>query len=197
MPNNSSTGGYLAPATSQGLPGGLTLTQFIQSVLVGISGVSGSLVRPKWQESPPKQPDISVNWIAFSIELSNPDQNAYVELRSDGSSVLQRQERVDVKCSVYGPDAIETISVLRDGFQIQQNLEALRLAHMGYHSVSNSTPLPDLFNERWYNRYEVTISLARQVQRTYPILSFVSASGTIHTDDENIPPIDWVTPEAP
>jgi hypothetical protein len=197
MSNNSSTGGYLAPATSQSLPGGLTLTQFIQSVIVGISGVNGSLVRPKWQEAPPKQPDISVNWIAFAVELGNPDQNAYVELRSDGSSTVQRQEKLEVKCSVYGPAAIETISILRDGFQIQQNLEALRAANMGYRGVSNTTPSADLYNERWYNRYEVTISLARQVQRTYPILSFVSASGTIHTDDENISPIDWVTPEAP
>lgn len=195
MSNTSATGGYLVPATSEGLPGGLTLTQFIQSVIVGVSGYAGTLVRPKWQVAPPKQPDIGTDWIAFGIQSTIPDQNAYVGMDVDENTVFQRQESIEIQVAFYGPNSQENISAFRDGFQIQQNLEALNLANMGYRSITPAIRGPDLVNERWVDRYEMSLFLTRQVQRTYPILSFVSAAGIIHTvvDGEALD-INWETP---
>lgn len=181
VPNDSATGGYLVSTTSQALPGGLTLTQFIQTVLVGVSALPGTLVRPKWQLNPPKQPDVGVDWLAFAIVEGVPDSNAYVGMDADGISIFQRQVQFEIQCSFYGPNAQEIAGLVRDGFQIQQNVEALRAANMGYAAIAPARSIPDLVNERWVNRVEQTVFLRRQIQRSYPILPIVSAEGTIHT----------------
>ncbi len=183
-PNTSATGGYLTPTASQGLPGGLTLTQFIQTVLVALSGIDGTLVRPKWQLNPPKSPDAGVDWLAFAIVEQTPDQNAYVGMKvvsGQGVSDFQRQERLEIQCGFYGPNAMDKAALVRDGFQIQQNVEALRAANMGYAEIAPARRLPDLVHERWIDRVEQTLFLRRQVQRTYPVLSLLNANGTIHT----------------
>lgn len=181
MPNNSATGGYLNPTSSTPLPGSLSLEDFIHTVIVGVSNYSKPLVRPKWQVAPPKQPDISVNWIAFAIANSIPDAYAYVAMNDNGSTNLMRQEKLEIQLAFYGPNALENMGVFRDGFQIQQNLEAMRLASMAYNGVTTGIRGPDLVNERWVDRWEMSLFLMRQVLRVYPVLEFVGASGTIHS----------------
>ncbi len=181
MSNTSATGGYLLPSTTSGLPGSLTLDQFIQTVLVGISGIDGTLVRPRWQEAPPANPPLSTNWIAFGVALDAPDIYAYVGVNPDTSVSSQRQQGLEVQCCFYGPNAIDNATLVCDGFQIQQNLEALRAANMGFVETGQILHVPELVNERYINRYEMAVVLRREIQRTYPILSIVSATGTIHT----------------
>lgn len=192
---SSATGGYLNPTASQPLPGNLTLEQFIQTVIVGISGFTNTLVRPKWQVAPPKQPDINVNWIAFGLQINRPGYSAYVGVDESGdNSTLQRQEYLEIQLAFYGPNAQENLAIFQDGFQLQQNLEALRLANMGYTEISPGIRGPDLINERWVDRWECSLFLTRQVQRTYSILSFASAHGSIHTELSSEPyNTDWNT----
>lgn len=174
---------YIQPFSSEPIPNELTVTQFIQTVLVGISGVDGTLVRPKWQANPPKHPPtIETNWIAFGIGLGAPDNNAYIATNPNDPSVVdsQRHETLDVGVSIYGPLALETYALLRDGFQVPQNLQALIDANMGFVEILAARPLPDLLNERFYNRVETSIILRRQVNRLYSVPTILSANGRIY-----------------
>jgi hypothetical protein len=192
----SNIAGYLTPTSSQGQPGGLSLEDFIQTIIVGISGYAGTVVRPKFQQNPPKQPSINTDWIAFAIQNVIPDANAYTWLNDQNIDQLTRMEKLEIQIAYYGPNSLENISVLRDGFQIQQNLEAMRAAGMGFNGLTQAIRGPDLLNERWVNRWEMTLTLVRQVLRVYPVLSFASAAGSIHTvvADEDIT-LNWEVEE--
>lgn len=189
MSNNSSTGGFLKPnpqpPTLVTVPTGLTFIQFIQQLLVGLSGFDGKLVRPEWQVEPPKQPDVGVNWLAFGLGSATADNNAYVAIDENDAPILQRHELIPIAISVYGPAAYDNLGMIRDGFQLTQNLTTLRRAKVGFAYDTPMAHVPDLFNERWYDRWRMEIFVRRQIQRVYPLLTFLSASGTIYTQTAN------------
>jgi len=114
-----SSPGYIQPSSTTRLPKKLSLTQFIQTVLVGVSNLPGPMVRPKWQTEPGKQPNIRINWLAFGIEIAKPDANAYIASNTDLSVGYQRHEELEVQCDLYGPDALDVYGLIRDGFQIE------------------------------------------------------------------------------
>lgn len=182
MSNTSATGGFLSSNGIPALPGNLSLEQFLQTIFVGLSGLSGDLVRPKWQMDPPKQPDITVDWLGFALMENDADFNAYVGIDQSGNNVFQRMEALTVQCSFYGPNALSYLQTVRDGFQIKQNLEALESAKMGYVSTSKAVRVPDLVNERWMQRWEMSVSLRREILRVYPILTFLTGAGTLNSN---------------
>ena len=185
---------YIRPITSPPLPGNLSLTQFIQTLLVGVSGFDVSLVRPSWQRFPPKQPDIDVDWMAFAIIMSAPNIYAYTDLDKNQNYITQRHQDLKLTCSVYGPNAMDNASLIQDGLQLGPNLSALTLANMGFVSTGEANHIPDLVNERWVERVIMDVFLRREIQRVYPVLSFVSANGIIHTTLENETYLkDWQT----
>lgn len=185
----TATGGILIPnpkvPTLNTTPSGLTFVQFIQQLLVALSTFDGSLVRPEWQKEPGKRPDIDTNWLAFGFGSALADFNAYVTAGSNAEQPptpsLQRNELVQINVSVYGPNAYDNIGMIRDGFQLTQNLQSLRQANIGFAYDNPATHTPDFFNERWYDRWRMEIFVRRSIERVYPLLSFVSASGTIYT----------------
>lgn len=178
--DTSATGGYILPSAPGALPGGLTFEEFLQTVFVGVSGLPGDMVRPAWQISPPKQPDAYTNWMKLAVTEIDADYNSYTQgVLQDGSNQTMRMEQFIVQCSFYGPQASEYMKLVRDNFQVKQNLEALQGAYMNFVATGKATHVPDLVNELWINRWEMSVTMRREIIRVYPILTFVSGSGSL------------------
>src|SRR3979409_241705 len=129
---DSSTGGYLIPSGAPPLEG-QALLDFLQGVIVGITGLDGTMVRPVWQSEPPNIPDAGEAWCAFRITTRPSDKFPYVKHNADGqgADALQRHEELHVLCSFYdlgsGGLADGLCAQLRDGLSIAQNREILTL----------------------------------------------------------------------
>lgn len=176
MSNTSATGGYLLPTS--GPIESQAFMRFLHSVFSGITGIGNKFVRPMWQKSPPPVPDVTTNWMAFGITSRTLDNDTYLKIHNDGA-VQSRHEEIEIGCVFYGPDSLSYAALMGDGFYISQNRESLFLANMGFKSISNIIHSPELINQHYYDRSDVTVTLVRQIQRDYPILTFVSANGTI------------------
>lgn len=183
MPNTSATGGYLLPDADGPQPlEGDALVDFLQSVVVGCTGLDGRWVRPRWQPEPPNLPPADQSWCAIGIVERSSDTYAYVEHdgAGDGSDKLQRQQEIAMLCSFYGPDADSYIELLRDGLQIAQNREALQLAGMALKSTGEAVIAPSLVKMLWQYRVDVRVVFVRQINRRYPVRNLLSEQGTIH-----------------
>ena len=187
--NSSATGGYLVPGPTPAPLEGQSFEDFLSEVMVGISGLDPTLVRPRWQPEPPNIPAWGTTWMAFGITNYKADTFA-VEIHHpeiDGNTEFQRHEEVTILCSFYGPDAVKAACIMRDGFQIDQNREVLNLNGMGLVETTEIRPAPTLTKDRWLQRMDMNLIIRRAVYRTYPILNLLSAQGILDTEVEQVP----------
>lgn len=186
MSNTSATGGYLVQ-TEAPLPDNRTLSQFIQQVIVGMTGINGTKVREKFQKNMPEQEAAPEDiWCAFFVTETNADANSYHVTDADGEgSKMQRHLELVVDCSFYGEGSKAFAEKLRDGFQISQNREVLRSGNMGFKEVSTIRSVPEKHGQVWFKRYDMSVVLRRQINKTFAVLSFNSAGGTIKAEKDN------------
>ncbi len=187
MALDSSTSGYIAPASSPAY--GDALDDVLQSVIVGLTGIAGSLVRPRWQPEPPQQPAFTVNWVAFGLVRQVNDTFAYVghNPAGAGSDEVQEDELLYVLHSFYGPECHSLCARFRAGLMLAQNRDALTAANIALVEVQEATHLPALLKERWVKRIDVTAVYRRRTSRTYNVLTITS--GQLGLDNEH-----YVTP---
>ncbi len=178
MPNDSSTGGYLAPGTTRPVEDD-AFEDFVGDVVTGITGLARGLVRPRWQIKPPPHPDITTNWCAIGVAVVTSDYGA-VKIHhpeGQGGDELQRHDTVELLASFYGPAAYSLASRLRDGLMVAQNREAMRAGGVNLLECTRMRTASDLLNERWIRRVDLEIHLRRAFVRTYPILNLLSVPG--------------------
>lgn len=166
------------PATT-GPVDNAAFNDLLQAAIVGIMAMPGTLVRPAFQIDPPILPGPSVNWCAFNVGDMTPDDDAYITTQGTGGT-LERHEFGDLLISFYGPACVGNCGVLRDGLAVPFNREVLRSQGIAITREGGTTRVPELVADRWYDRADMTLSIVREVRRSYRILSFVSASGVIH-----------------
>lgn len=178
--NSSATGGYL-----QQLGTSLTDDQIIDAVngaIAGITGFAGNMIRPRWQLNPPRMPDNGTDWIASGITTRVATDYPVIQHKNGGPDRLTRWSTYTVTISVYGPNAGGNAEILRDGLYISQNLEALSANNIKLRDVGDTTAVPELVNNQWYNRSDIEIRLAISISRDYNVLDIASAEGTITAD---------------
>lgn len=182
--NDSSTGGYLVPEGATPLEDD-AFTDFLQSVIVGITAIPGRYVRPRWQPEPPNLPPSSATWVAFGIAARRADTFPYIQHDTDingvGSDTVVQNENFDLFCSFYGPSADPASSLLREGLMIAQNREAMLTVGIKLIAIGPRAAVPELIKEKWLYRTDLNVEFRREVRRTYPVLNLLSAHGTILT----------------
>ncbi|MFG1399835.1 phage neck terminator protein [Roseixanthobacter pseudopolyaromaticivorans] len=181
MTNTSATGGYLTPSSSPTVWDD-QLDDVLQSMIVGITGLPGQVVRPRWQPNPPKQPEPNTDWCAVGVtHIENDALAAHTHNSAgDGSDTLRRHATLTVMASFYGPHRMGFASQLSDGLLVPQNLEAAVTAGLLLLQASDVVSAADLFNQNWIARADVLMMFRRQIVRTYPVLNILSGVGTIH-----------------
>lgn len=177
---SSATGGYLLPTTSP--LDNSALQDFIHDVIVGVTGIDNTLIRPSYQQNPPPQPDIGVDWAAFAIINRKPAAMPW-NTQEDNDAILSTNELFDVFVTFYGPNCMGNAAILRDGLQVPQNSDQLVAAGMAVLGFEDIRYVPDLINDRWFERADITINMNRNLSRTYDILPLLRATGTMYFDD--------------
>lgn len=208
-PNTSATGGYLAPSTTPP-PSDTDFARQLSNLIAGVTGIAGSLVRPRWQPEPPPIPKITENWVAIGVTAVDPADRgtasithvgrAYddlgVEVPYDGRDDLTEHEMITILASVYGPASGGYASLLRAGLMIDQNWELAHSRGMVLMEVGTIRHVPEMIDGRWYDRRDVEIKIRRQVDRSYPVLNILSAQGELRADrlpSTAEPTQDWTT----
>lgn len=182
MANNSASGGFLAPAASPAPLEGVALQDFLQSVVVGVTGLAGANVRPRWQAEPPNLPAITTNWAAIGEQRRHKETFAAVlhDATDAGQDLLVRHQELYILVSFYGPGADHYADVLADGLQIAQNRATLRAQAFDLVETGELTTVPELIKDRWYYRTDLPITFRRRVERRYDVLNLLDADVQIN-----------------
>ncbi len=193
MATSSRQAGFLSPSGT--IPDDNALEDILNPTIVGITGITANLVRPRWQPDPPTQPDKATNWVAFGLNrVSSPTQAATYQ-KDDTTSVVIRYQDMEFLLSFYGPNAGNYAEIFRDGLQIGQNRDLLAAADLGVIDIGEARRAPALFKEQWLTKYDMTLTLRRRTEREYPTSLLVSATVQLNTDPPGETPINInVTP---
>lgn len=143
----------------------------LQAHVVGITGMDGQLVRPRWQKKPPAIPEPLITWAALGTKSNRSDDSPYLD-QSIKAMTYVRHEAIEVLISFYGPNAYSSISQLRDGFYIPQNNRSLLEIGAKFIGCGEILSVPELVGTEWVQRYDMTYNLRRKEKRLYPLLPF-------------------------
>lgn len=172
MANTSSSGGYLVETETA-----FNVERFFHDVIMNLTGIDKTLVRPRWQPNEPTMPASGTDWIGFGVSDLDVPESAYIEENSTGlSATMKRHERYAVLCSFYGINARSNLRKMRDGLQVGQNREVMFANSFGYVGCSAATHAPELINDVWHDRYDITFEFARELSKSYNIQSILYAN---------------------
>lgn len=201
MPNDSSTGGYLQPTELDPVGNDQALRRFLQQVVVGITGLPGTVVLQRWlpedsnmPDGPaPNNPGSGVNWAAVGVKERMPDTYVYeghigAVGNTPGFDIVYRNEVLDILCSFYGPTCEQYAEVFSMGLGVAQNREAMQLQGFGFVEAGRPSPaVPALIKNQWLFGIDVPFKVRRGLQWQYPVLDLAGAVATVNYDT-GLPP---------
>ena len=179
---DSRSADVLLPLESMG--GGNPISLIRQYVSL-CTGLGMKFVREAYIAAPGVQPSPETDWCAVNIDriefLGTPyQQGVRGDLAKPESGYAETIQHQILHCaaSFYGPDAMETASVFRDSFSLGHNLSWLKRKGLSGISIDETFQrLPDMFGNRWIDRYQLGFRLGRAVTRKYGIRDIAGFSG--------------------
>jgi len=183
--------GYVAPANKNGEFNDTILRQFLNTLVVGLTGLSGKLVRPRWQPEPPNEPEFDVDWSAIGVVRRTRDVFAFqgsIHVPPDNTPMQRviRNQILETIASFYGPGADANSELFAMGLSEAQNREGLFLNGFGLVEVQETLTVPALIKERWLYGVDVPFRMRRQQIYDYPNPDLASANGTLTLDDGTV-----------
>lgn len=184
--STSATGGYLPPTSTGGDLNDQALRRFLQQIVVNVTGLDGTMVRPRWQAEPPNIPDPAVDWCAIGPGQRERDPYPYLQEQADGSGAKVVRNRVmEILCTFYGPNAEQNTEYLAQGLAVPQNRELMQLA--GFNVVApprDSMARPIQIKQRWYYAVDMGFRVRQQMQYTFAVLDVTGVQGELIADDQ-------------
>lgn len=178
--NTSATGGPLGP-TSTPPADDLDLDTIIGTLIAGVTGLPGDMIRPRWQETQPRVPDVSETWVAVGVTATmGDDMPAQIHHgEGDGYTILRTFYRLDVLASFYGPKGDAYAKLTRDSFYVGQNREAMRAVGLNLVDFDTIRRVPEIRATRTLRRSDLPFRLTQTIKRRYEIRNVLQADGTI------------------
>jgi hypothetical protein len=158
---------YLLPLDSPLPLEGDDLEDAVQGAVAGITGLDPTLVRPRFQPNAPALPDFHVEWAAVGLSRTSPDAFAFVRQLDAETAELQRDCRVEMLASFYGPRGNAVANRFVDGLQIEANRFALKAAGIKVNWTGDVMSAPAFVKERWTKRFDVNVHLSYRTFRRY------------------------------
>lgn len=189
MSGTSAAAGYLAPSGT--IPTDASVASVLQRLVVGITGLAGSLVRPRWQPLLAQQPARDVAWCAIGVLALRPDENGHVTHApaGQGTDKVRLHWTLESMASFYGPTAQALAMRLKMGLLITQNRALLRENGWGVREANEIRHVPELVNGEWLNRVDMPMQFRLEIVTDFAVLTLLSAAGTI-TDPPRIQPFN-------
>jgi hypothetical protein len=187
MADDSTTYGFAQPVEVNQDLTDLELRRFLQQMVVGITGLPGDKVRPRWEVEPANEPPFGVDWAAVGAVNFDPDQYPWNGQLSDTAMAEVYHEHMDVLVSFYGPNVEKYSARLVAGLKLPQNREYLTRSGFALTSVDKPIVVPVQRNNRWLHGVDVPIVLKRAVGYTYPIVNLEGGQIGLVID---VPPIN-------
>lgn len=181
MSNDSTAAGYLTPVGD--VPAyDQELEREISRWIRGLTGLNKNLVYPRWTDPQTQIPKNGITWCAFGITTIPEDDNpAYVQ--TDAGAEQWSHETVEILTCFYGPQGMATAKQFRAGIFVSQNNDELNRAGMSFMQCGRVLNLPELINNQWVRRYDLSVQLRRKVIRTYDIKTVIETDNPIITGD--------------
>jgi hypothetical protein len=182
-------GSYVLPSSTNGELNDYLLDRFLQQVVVGVTGMQGQYVRPRWQQEPPNQPDREISWAAIGQVNRARDAFADVHHWTSANDFQKANDRVvrnqifEILCSFYGPEAEANSELLAMGFALEQNRNQMSANGFKLLSVADSLKVPALIKEEWIIGIDVRFRLRRQQIYTYPSPNLLAVKFTINYEE--------------
>lgn len=196
--NTSATGGFIAEVPPSP-PTGREVTLALQQAIVALTGIPGTLVRPRWQPMPPAAPSAETTWAAVGITHLEADDYPYIlhdgvaqlaGAPGPGVDRMQRHATLTVLATFYGPEAEDVAGMFRDGLYHPQNWEPLAAVGMKLRGVHDLARNAEFVNQQWIDRLDIRLEMRGQIDRVYPVFNLNGADLVLRTDLSKDVPVD-------
>lgn len=173
MSNDSTSAGYLTPAGA-GPAYDEELEREISRWIRGLTALPAKLVYPRWTDPQQAIPKNGVTWCAFGITGIQEDFNPSY-LQGAESAEQWSHETVSIITCFYGPSGLAAATQFRDGMLVAQNNDELNRTGLTFMQHGRILNLPELINNQWVRRYDLSVDLRRKIIREYGIKTLASA----------------------